>query len=56
MNDHDSDDSKSNSSSKISLCGSPDLSVGMDKLLKAIKLNEDSKFLIISIGLGNLKK
>jgi hypothetical protein len=44
-NDNDSDDSKSNSSSKISFWGSPDLS----------KLNEDSKFLLTSMDLGNVK-
>jgi hypothetical protein len=54
-NDHDSDDSKSNSSSKMSFWGSPDLSVGMDKLYKVIKLKEDSKFLLVSMGLGNVR-
>jgi hypothetical protein len=54
-NDDDSDDSKSNLSSKMSLWCSPDLSVGMDKLFKVIKLNEDSKFLINSMDLGNVR-
>jgi hypothetical protein len=33
---------------------SPDLSIGMNKLFKIIKLIEDSKFLIISMDLGNV--
>jgi hypothetical protein len=36
-NDHDIDDNKSISSSKMSFWGSPDLSVGMDKLFKVMK-------------------
>jgi hypothetical protein len=48
-NDHDSDDSKSNLSSKMSFWPFPDLSVAIDKLFRVIKLNEDSKFLIIAM-------
>jgi hypothetical protein len=57
-NDHDSDDSddsKSNLSSKMSFWASPDLSIGMDKFFKVVKLNEDSKFLIISMNLGKVR-
>jgi hypothetical protein len=54
-NDDDSDNSKSNSSSKKSFWGSPDLSRGIKKLLKLINLNEDSKFLIISMDLDNVR-
>jgi hypothetical protein len=31
------------------------LVLGMDKLFNVIKLNEDSKFLLISMGLGNVE-
>jgi hypothetical protein len=55
-NDADSDDSKCNSSPKMSFWRSPDLSVGIEKLFKLIKLNENSKFLIILMDLGNLRK
>ena len=51
----DSDDSKSNSSSKMSFWGSPDLSVGVENLLKLIKLNGDSKDLIISLNICTVK-
>jgi hypothetical protein len=54
-NDDESDDSKRNSSPKISFWGSPDLSRGIEKLFKLIKLNEDSKFLITSMDLGNVR-
>jgi hypothetical protein len=54
-NDPDSNYSKRNLLSKMSFWYSPDLSVGMDKLFKVIKLNEDSKFLIISMDLGNVR-
>jgi len=51
----DSDDSKSNASSKMSFWGSPDLSVGVENLLKLIKLNGDSKELIISLNVCTVK-
>jgi hypothetical protein len=35
--------------------GSPDLSVGIKKLFKLIKLNKDYKFLLISMDLGNIR-
>ena len=54
-NDDDSDDSKSNASSKMSFWGSPDLSRGIEKLFKLIKINEHSKFLITSMDLGNVR-
>jgi hypothetical protein len=54
-NDNDSDDSKSNASSKISIWGSPDLCRGIEKLFKLIKQNEDSKFLLTSVDLGNVR-
>jgi hypothetical protein len=53
-NDHGSDDNKSNSTSKTSFWGSPDIFVGMNKLFKVIKSNEDSKLLLISMDLGNV--
>jgi hypothetical protein len=37
----------------MSFWGSPYLYVATDELLKVIKLNEDSKFLLISMDLGN---
>jgi hypothetical protein len=54
-NDDESDDSKSNSSSKMSIWGSPDLSRGIEKLFKLIKFNEDSKLLLTSMDLGNVR-
>jgi hypothetical protein len=51
----DSENSKSKSSSKMSFWGSPDLSPGIEKLLNAINLCENSKSLIISINLCNVK-
>jgi hypothetical protein len=54
-NDNDSDDSKSNASSKISIWGSPDLCRGIEKLFNLIKLNEDSKFLLTSMDLANVR-
>jgi hypothetical protein len=54
-NDNDSDDSKSNSSSKISIWGSPDLSRRIENLFKLVERNEDSKFLLTSMDLGNVR-
>jgi hypothetical protein len=51
----DSENSKSKSSSKISFWGSPDLSPGIKKLFNAMNLCENSKSLIISINLCNIK-
>ena len=39
----------------MSFWGSPDLSVGIENLLKLIKLNEDSKYLIISLNICTVK-
>jgi hypothetical protein len=50
-----SDDNKSNASSKMSCWGSPDLSRGIEKLFKLIKINEDSKFLITPMDLDNVR-
>jgi hypothetical protein len=47
--------SKSKSSSKMSFWGSPDLSPGIEKLFNAMNLCENSKSLIISINLCNIK-
>jgi hypothetical protein len=51
----DSENSKSKSSSKMSFWGSPDLSPGIEKLLIAMNLCENSKSLIIFINLCNIK-
>jgi hypothetical protein len=51
----DSENSKSKSSSKMSFWGSPDLSAGIEKLFNVMNLCENSKSLIISINLCNIK-
>jgi hypothetical protein len=51
-----SENSKSKSSCKMSFWGSPDLSPGIEKLFNAINLCDNSKSLIISINLCNIKK
>jgi hypothetical protein len=51
----DGENSKSKSSSKISFGGSSDLSPGIEKLFNAINLCDNSKPLIISIHLCNIK-
>jgi hypothetical protein len=51
----DSENSNSKSSSKMSFWGSPDLSPGIEKLFNAMNLSENSKSLIISINLCNIK-
>ena len=51
----DSDSSKSKSSSKASFWGSPDLSSGIETILTAIDLNDDSRLLITSMNLCNIK-
>jgi hypothetical protein len=55
-NHEDSDNSKSKSSSKMSLWGSPDLSPEIQKLLNAMNICSNSKSLIISINLCNIKR
>jgi hypothetical protein len=45
----------SKSSSKMSFWGSPDLSPGIEKLFNAMNLCENSKSLIISINLCDIK-
>jgi hypothetical protein len=54
-NSNSNSNSNSKSSSKISFWGSPDLSPGIEKLFNAINLCENSKSLIISINLCNVK-
>jgi hypothetical protein len=54
-NDDESDDSKSNASPKMSFLDSPDLSRGIEKLFKLIKFNEESKLLLTSMDLGNVR-
>jgi hypothetical protein len=54
--DSDNSNSKSKSSSKMYFWGSPDLYPGMEKLFNAMSLCENSKSLIISINLCNIKK
>jgi hypothetical protein len=51
----DSKNSKSKSSSKIPFWRSPDLSPGIEKLFNAMNLCDNSKALIISINLCNIK-
>jgi hypothetical protein len=46
---------KSKSSSKKSFWGSPDLSPGIERLFNAMNLCDNSKSLIISINLCNIK-
>jgi hypothetical protein len=53
--DSDNNKNKSKSSSKIFFWGSPDLSLGIEKLFNAMNLCENSKSLIISINLCNIK-
>jgi hypothetical protein len=53
--DSENSNNKSKSSSKMSFWGSPDLSPGIEKLYNAMKLCENSKSLIISINLCNIK-
>jgi hypothetical protein len=50
-----SNNNNSKSSSKVSSWGSPDLSPGIEKLFNAINLCDNSKSLIISINLCNIK-
>jgi hypothetical protein len=55
-NHEDSENSeKSKSSSKMSFWGSPDLSQGIEKSFNAMNLCDNSKSLIISINLCNIK-
>jgi hypothetical protein len=51
----DSENSKNKSSSKMSFWGSPDLSTGTEKVFNAMNLCDNSKSLIISINLCNIK-
>ena len=51
----DSDSSKSKSSSKASFQGSPDLSSGIETILTAIDLTDNSRLLITSMNLCNIK-
>jgi hypothetical protein len=53
--DSENSNIKSKSSSKMSFLGSPDLSPGIEKLFNAMSLCENSKSLIISINLWNIK-
>jgi hypothetical protein len=53
--DSENSNNKSKSSSKMSFWGSPDLSQGIEKIFDAIHLCENSKSLIISINLCNIK-
>jgi hypothetical protein len=53
--DSENSNNKSKSSSKMSFWGSPDLSPGIEKLFNAMNLCENSKSLIISINLCNIK-
>jgi hypothetical protein len=53
--DSENSNSKSKSSSKMSFWGSPDVSPGIEKLLNAINLCENSKSLIVFINLCNIK-
>jgi hypothetical protein len=53
--DSENTNNKSISSSKMSFWGSPDLSPGIEKLFNAINPCENSKLLIISINLCNIK-
>jgi hypothetical protein len=51
----DSENSESKSSSKMSFWGSPDPYPGIEKIFNAMNLCENSKSLIISINLCNIK-
>jgi hypothetical protein len=53
--DSENSNSNSKSSSKMSFWDSPDLSPGIEKLFNAINLCENSRSLIISINLCNIK-
>jgi hypothetical protein len=53
--DNENSNSNSKSSSKMSFWGSPDLSPGIENLLNEMSLCENSKSLIISINLCNIK-
>jgi hypothetical protein len=53
--DSENSNSKSKSSSKMSFCGSPDLSPGIEKIFNAMNLCDNSKALIISMNLCNIK-
>jgi hypothetical protein len=53
--DRENSSNKSKSSSKMSFWGSPDLSLGIERLFNAMNLCENSKSLIISINLCNIK-
>jgi hypothetical protein len=53
--DIENNKNKSKSSSKMSFWGSPDLSPGIEKLFDAMNLCDNSKSLIISINLCNIK-
>jgi hypothetical protein len=53
--DSENNYNKSKSSSKMSFWGSPDLSSGIEKLFNAMNLCDNSKSLIISINLCNIK-
>jgi hypothetical protein len=53
--DSENINSKSNSSSKASFWGSSDLFPGIEKLLNAMNRSDNSKSLIISINLCNIK-
>jgi hypothetical protein len=55
VNHEDSENSKSKSSSKTSFWGSPDLSPEIEKLFNVMNLCDNSKSLIISINLCNIK-
>jgi hypothetical protein len=54
-NNDESVDNKSNASSKMSFWGSPDVSKGTKKLFELIKINEESKLLLTSMDLGNVR-
>jgi hypothetical protein len=53
--DSENSNNKSTSSSKMSFWGSPEVSPGIEKLFNALNLCENSKSLIISINLCNIK-
>jgi hypothetical protein len=55
QNSNSNNNNKSKSSSKLSFWGSPDLSPGIERLFNAMNLCDDSKSLIISINLCNIK-
>jgi hypothetical protein len=53
--DGENSNSNSKSSSKKSFLGSPDLSPGIEKIFNAMNLCDNSKSLIVSINLCNIK-